>query len=78
LKEKAEAKKNGKQVKINDILAKSTAPLEFTREGVLHAVARFVACDDQVCQCLVYFCICRTDIWNSPWQLLGKICFATV
>jgi hypothetical protein len=49
LKQRNEEKENGnKQVKINDILPKSTGPKEFTREGVLHAVAQFVVCDDQV------------------------------
>lgn len=49
LKENEEAKSKGKQqVKIDKILDKATVPREFTREGVLHAVAQFVACDDQV------------------------------
>jgi len=49
LKENEEAKLKGKkQTKIDNILEKSTAPQEFTREAVLHAVAQFVACDDQV------------------------------
>ena len=49
LKQMEEEKSKGKkQVKINNILEKSTGPREFTREGVLHAVAQFVACDDQV------------------------------
>jgi hypothetical protein len=51
LKKIEEEKLNGKkQVKIDNMLEKSTAPQVFTREGVLHAVAQFVACDDQVCQ----------------------------
>ena len=49
LKQMEEEKSKGKkQTKIDNILDKSTAPREFTREGVLHAVAQFVACDDQV------------------------------
>jgi hypothetical protein len=40
--------KGKKQVKIDEVLERSTAPKEFTREGILHAVAQFVACDDQV------------------------------
>jgi hypothetical protein len=43
-----EKSKGKKQTKIDNMLVKSTAPREFTREGVLHAVAQFVACDDQV------------------------------
>jgi hypothetical protein len=44
----AEKLKGKMQVKIDEILEKSTAPQEFTCDGVLNAVARFVACDDQV------------------------------
>jgi hypothetical protein len=43
-----EKSKGKKQTKIDNMLVKSTAPSEFTREGVLCAVAQFVACDDQV------------------------------
>jgi hypothetical protein len=43
-----EKSKGKKQKKIDSILVKSTGAREFTREGVLHAVAQFVACDDQV------------------------------
>lgn len=49
LKKMEEEKSTGKkQGKIDNIFDKSTAPQEFTREGVLHAVAQFVVCDDQV------------------------------
>lgn len=44
----AEKLKGKKQVKIDEILERSTRPKEFNREGVLQAVAQFVACDDQV------------------------------
>ena len=27
--------------------------VEFTREGILEAVAKFITCDNQVCQCLM-------------------------
>jgi hypothetical protein len=46
-----EAKKNPKamqQQKLDGAFKAIKAPAEFTREGVLHAVALFVACDDQV------------------------------
>ena len=49
-----EKSKGKKQTKIDNILDKSMAPCEFTREGVLHAVAQFVACDDQVWVLLLY------------------------
>ena len=72
-----EAKLGGKkQVKIDNILVKSTAG-EFTREGVLHAVAQFVACDDQVWLDVLMRFHCTED-WRRPWQLQGKIYFATV
>ena len=48
-----QAEKNGrpkgKQQEIDKMLEKRTGPQEFTREGVIEAVAKFVACDDQVC-----------------------------
>src|SRR5258708_955657 len=50
-KELQEAKKNPKaaqQGKLDGAFKPIKGPAEFTREGVLHAVARFVACDDQV------------------------------
>ncbi len=51
-KELQEAKKNPKamqQWKLDGMFKVIKAPAEFTWEGVLHAVARFVACDNQVC-----------------------------
>jgi len=48
-KELQEAKKNPKvmqQGKLDGVIKTIKSPLEFTREGVLHAVAKFVACDD--------------------------------
>ena len=47
-----EAKKNPKamqQGNLDGAFKAIKGPVEFTREGVLQAVARFVACDDQVC-----------------------------
>ena len=41
--EKSEGKKQGKLE-----FEKVMAPTEFTRNGVLHAVAQLIACDDQV------------------------------
>jgi Mn-containing catalase len=38
----------GKQPKLDGTFERVTGPKEFTRDGVLHAVAQFVACDDQV------------------------------
>jgi hypothetical protein len=41
-------KKRGAQTKLDGVFEKQKMPSEFSREGVLEAVARFVACDDQV------------------------------
>ncbi|KAF8495282.1 hypothetical protein F5888DRAFT_1590632, partial [Russula emetica] len=49
-KEIQEAKNNLKamqQRRLDRAFETVKGPLEFTRKGVLHAVARFVACDDQ-------------------------------
>ena len=80
LRQMEEEKSMGKkQVKIDNIvLEKSTAPQEFTREGVLHAVAQFVACDDQVVWLVILKYPCHTDKLISPWLLQGKTCSTTV
>ena len=58
LKQMEEEKLKGKkQTKIDNMLEKLRAPHEFTREGVLHAVAQFVACDDQVACLVVLMCL---------------------
>ena len=46
-----------KQTKIDNMLEKSKMPREFTHEDVLHAVAQFVACDDQVWLVSSYWCV---------------------
>ena len=58
LKQMEEEKLKGKkQTKIDNMLEKSRAPHEFTHEGVLHAVAQFVACDDQVARLVALMCL---------------------
>ncbi|KAF8487800.1 hypothetical protein F5888DRAFT_1624187, partial [Russula emetica] len=64
-KEIQEAKNNPKatqQRRLDGAFETVKGPLEFTREGVLHVVARFVACDDKAlavankavfCNCLI-------------------------
>jgi hypothetical protein len=43
-------KKEGKaREKLDNVFEKLTGPREFTRDGILHTVAQFIACDDQVC-----------------------------
>ena len=45
-----EGKKRDKdgQTTLDGKFPKRTSPQEFTRDGILHAVAQFIACDDQV------------------------------
>ena len=43
--------KNGNtmtQLKLNEVVVKMQEPKEFMQEGILHAVSKFVACNDQV------------------------------
>ena len=47
LKEREEAKKPRKQLKLDGVF-KGKWPTEFSQEGILESVAKFVACDDQV------------------------------
>lgn len=47
-KELQEKKKGMHQGKLSAVFETVKSSVDFTREGVLHAVARFVACDDQV------------------------------
>ena len=44
----ADKQMKGKQSKLDGTFEKITGPKEFTRDGALHAVSQFVACDDQV------------------------------
>jgi hypothetical protein len=46
--EDARKKKSSKQGTLDSAFGKVQGPREFTRTGVLDAVARFVVCDDQV------------------------------
>jgi hypothetical protein len=48
------AEKEGRKPKVQQTLDASLKtkerPQEFTREGILHAIAQFVVCDNQVCR----------------------------
>ena len=48
LKEREAAKKPKTQKNLDGIVIKGKRPAEFTREGILEAVAKLIACDDQV------------------------------
>ena len=50
LKEREAVKKPKKQVKLDGMFENLKKPAEFSREGIIEAVAKFVACDDQVSQ----------------------------
>jgi hypothetical protein len=44
--------------------------VEFTRDGILQAVAKFIACDNQVRQCLMHLMLCQHS-YTGPdgcWQ----------
>ncbi|KAF8230232.1 hypothetical protein L208DRAFT_1282810, partial [Tricholoma matsutake] len=58
----ADKQMKGKQLKLDRSFEKITGPKEFTRDGALHAVSQFVACNNQslamankalFCNCLV-------------------------
>jgi hypothetical protein len=50
LKEREAAKQPKKQMKLDGIVVKEKRPTDFSREGILEAVAKLIACDDQVSQ----------------------------
>jgi hypothetical protein len=43
-----EKEKEKKQATLDGKFEKLKKPIEYTRDNVLHAVAQFIACDDQV------------------------------
>jgi hypothetical protein len=50
LKEREAAKKPTKQTKLDGIILKEARPADFSKERILEAVAKLIACDDQVNQ----------------------------
>ena len=48
LKEREAAKSPKKQMKLDDVVIKVKPPTEYSRDGILEAVAKLIACDDQV------------------------------
>jgi hypothetical protein len=50
LKEREAVKQPKKQMKLDGIVVKGKRPTDFSREGILEAVAKLIACDDQVSQ----------------------------
>lgn len=73
VKARVEAKKQKKdgQQKLDGIIQKASQPTEFSREGVLKAVAEFIICDDQVGMWIVYtewvpmLRSCRVYLWQT-------------
>ena len=77
LKEREAMKSPKKQTTLDLIVTKGKHPAEFSREGVLEAVAKFIACNDQVSQ----ISILRGDIAkgvDSLWLLWTKVFLETV
>lgn len=54
LKEREAAKKPKTQTNLDGIVIKETRPAEFSREGILEAVAKLITCDDQVSKVFLY------------------------
>ena len=77
LKEREEAKKAKKQTSLDGIITKESRPAEFTRDRILEAVAKLIACDDQVSQ-NVKLCEEIAEGVNSRWPLQIKIFSETV
>lgn len=77
LKEREEAKKpKKKQTNLDGIVIKESRPAEFTRDGILEAVAKLIACDDQVSRIVIlreYF----AEGVDSRWLSQIKICLET-
>jgi hypothetical protein len=77
LKEREEAKKPKKQTTLDGIVTKESRPAEFTRDGILDAVAKLIACDDQVSQIVIL----REEIAegvDSRWPSQIKVFSETV
>jgi hypothetical protein len=55
LKEREEEKKPKKQTNLDGIVIKESRPTEFTRDQILEAVAKLIACDDQVSR--IEYCV---------------------
>jgi hypothetical protein len=71
LKEREAAKKPKKQTNLDGIVIKEQRPAEFSRDSILEAVAKFVACDDQVSRIIL-----REDVSKgvvSRWLLQTKV-----
>jgi hypothetical protein len=61
-----------KQTKLDNMVIKEKRPAEFSREGILEAVAKLIACDDQVSRILIL----REDVAkgvDSRWLLQTRV-----
>jgi hypothetical protein len=71
LKEREAMKKPKKQTNLDGVVIKSR-PADFSRDRILEAVAKLIACDDQVCQ----FLLLRENVdkgADSRWLLQTKV-----
>jgi hypothetical protein len=72
LREREAAKMPKKQTKLDNMVIKEKRPAEFSREGILEAVAKLIACDDQVSRILIL----REDVAkgvDSRWLLQTRV-----
>jgi hypothetical protein len=77
LKEREASKSPKKQGKLDGIVIKEKRAAEFSREGILEAVAKLIACDDQVSP----ISISRGDVAKgvvSRWLSQTKVFLGTV
>jgi len=73
-----QGKKVEKQGTLDLMVGKSTKPVVFSREDVLHAVTKFVAVDDQVSLTLIFLRIpSYSTMITSRSQLQVNQCFET-
>jgi hypothetical protein len=77
LKEREDAKKPKKQTNLDGIVTKQSRPAEYSRDGILEAVAKLIVCDDQVSEIVIF----RKDLAegvDSRWLSQTKVFLETV
>ena len=79
LKEREAGKKPKMQTNLDGIVIKEKRPAEFSREGILEAVAKLIACDDQVSKVFSYCTeMSLKELICSRWLLQTKVSLGTV
>jgi hypothetical protein len=76
LKEREAAKKPKKQATLDGIVIKEKRLVEFSRDGILEAVAKLIACDDQVSSIVLREGVSKGV--DSRWLSQTKVFLGTV